>query len=728
MSGNARQRSNGRFERRNIVLSLLVLFTVVFTFLGLELPTYSRLASPRPQVGEVASREFVAPADITYVSEIRTENARDAAARAVPQIYTAPDTSVARQQLEHLRATLAYITSVRADAFASNEQKISDLAALENINLDQDTAEAILALNDSRWQAVQQEAIVVLEQVMRNTIREDRLEDARRSVPALVSLALPEDQAAIVAELVSAFVAPNSFYSEDLTESARQQARDAVNPVTRIYIAGETVVQRGQVLTETDLEALDEMNLIQAQYDWKDVGSAAILALVTVIFISLYLRTNQELLGELSSVTVILVLYMIFLVGGRMLLPASGVFPYVFPLAAFSLTVTALFGPEPAFIFTIPLSILIAFDFPDAHTLTVYYLLSGLFGVFILGPARRVMAFFGAGAAVAAAGATVILAFRLTDPSVNVFSLATLAGISLLNGIAAASLTLLLQFFLAQLLGMTTALQLMEVSRPDHPLLQFILRSAPGTYQHSLQVANLAEQAADQIGADTLLTRVGALYHDAGKALNPYYFIENQVADNLNPHDDMDPATSAATIIRHVTDGLDLARKHHLPRRIFDFIAEHHGTMLTRYQYAKAVEAAGGDKDAVDPEAFRYPGPRPQSRETAILMLADGSEARVRAERPKDEAELHAVIKDVIENRVTSGELDDTVLTLQDLEDIAHSFTTTLRGIYHPRIEYPKTDKQPEKKPDLSPTQPISVARPAADVSIKPQADPSEPA
>ena len=726
MSVKATQRGNGWLERRNVYLSLLVLLSLLLTFLGLEIPTYSRLATPRPQVGEVASREYVAPADITYVSDIRTENARENAARSVAPIYTVPDTGIARQQLERLRATLAYITSVRADGFASMEQKVADLAALEDIHINQETGEAILSLNDSRWQAVQQEAIVVLEQVMRNTIREDRLEDARRSVPALVSLALPEDQAAIVAELVSGFVAPNSFYSEELTQSAQVQARETVDPVTRAYIAGETVVQRGQVLTDTDLEALEEMNLIQAQYDWRDVASAAVLTLLTAVFIALYLRTNQELLNDLRGLTVILVLYLVFLIGGRLLLPGLGLWPYVFPLAAFSLTVAALFGSEPAFLLTVPLAILLAFDFPNAHSLTVYYLLSGFFGVFILGPARRLTAFFGAGAAVATAGATVILAFRLTEPSVDVLDLATMMGISLLNGVASASLTVVLQFFLAQLLGMTTALQLMEVSRPDHPLLQFILRNAPGTYQHSLQVSNLAEQAADQIGADTLLTRVGALYHDAGKALNPYYFIENQVAENLNPHDDLDPATSAATIIRHVPDGLDLARKYRLPRRIHDFIAEHHGTMLTRYQYAKAVEAAGGEEEAVDQTAFRYPGPRPQSRETALLMLADGSEARVRAERPKDEAELHALIKDVIEYRISAGELDDTDLTLQDLEEIADSFTATLRGIYHPRIEYPKTEKQPLKATELEPTRPVSTARPAADVSINPQADTGE--
>ena len=244
------------------------------------------------------------------------------------------------------------------------------------------------------------------------------------------------------------------------------------------------------------------------------------------------------------------------------------------------------------------------------------------------------VAFFWAGAVVAACGSLVAIAYRLPQPETDWVGISTLVGAALLNGIASASLTVLLQFFLAQFLGTTTALQLLEISRPDHPLLQRVLRNAPGTYQHSLQVANLAEQASERIGADALLTRVGALYHDVGKALNPAFYIENQMPGAPNPHDQLDPAASAEIIIQHVKDGLELARQHRIPRRIQDFIREHHGTMIARYQYVNAVKAAGGDESKVDSEPFRYPGPSPRSRETAILMLADGSEARVRAERP----------------------------------------------------------------------------------------------
>jgi hypothetical protein len=250
----------------------------------------------------------------------------------------------------------------------------------------------------------------------------------------------------------------------------------------------------------------------------------------------------------------------------------------------------------------------------------------------------------------------------------------------------------LLHSLLAQFLGMVTPIQLLDLTRPDHPLLRQLLRDASGTYQHSLQVANLAEQAAERIGVDPLLIRAGALYHDVGKTLNPVFFIENQPPGFVNPHEILDPVDSARIIIRHVPDGLELARKYRLPRCIQEFISEHHGTTLTRYQYYNAVKAAGGDESQVDAEQFRYPGPPPQCRDAALLMLADACEARVRAERPADDDSLRNVIKSVVSSRVSSGQLDETRLSLHDLNEIVDSFTATLRGVYHPRLNYPGSE------------------------------------
>jgi putative nucleotidyltransferase with HDIG domain len=336
-------------------------------------------------------------------------------------------------------------------------------------------------------------------------------------------------------------------------------------------------------------------------------------------------------------------------------------------------------------------------------------MISSLFGILLLGKGLRIGSFFWSGIGIGAAGSAVILAYRLPDSLTDLVGLATLTGSAFFNGLASASLALILQFLLAQLLGMSTALQLLEISRPDHPLQQLILQNAPGSYQHSLQVAIMAEQAAEKIGSDALLVRVGAIYHDAGKAINPLFFIENQIPGNLNPHDDLDPSVSAQTIIRHVKDGVHLARKHRLPARIIDFMWEHHGTLVTRYQYTKAVETAGNDPNAVNLDNFRYPGPRPQSRETALLMLADGCQARARAELPQDEEEIRALIRKVINYCQQEGQLDDTRLTLRDLNLITESFVKTLQNTYHPRIRYPELSPADKPAPNPHPADPAAL-------------------
>ena len=709
-------------RRRNTGLVFLLLAIFVIILVGLMIPFITTQIDSQLSAGEVASREIVAPRSLSFTSNILTEEQRESAANSIAAIYSPPNTSIARNQLESLRGTLAFMTSVRDDTYASVDEKMLDLAALEDINLDQATALSILELSDARWQAVQQEAIIVLEEVMKATIRENQLESARANVPALVSLSLPEDQADIVSELVTGFVAPNSLYSEVLTETARQNARESVTPVERSFVQGQTLLLKGQIISDTDLEALEQFDLVRTQTRWQDLLSAGALAMLSLVYFLVYFSRNPALTEDLRGLTVILVLFTIFLIGGRFVVTSQTVIPYIYPIAAFGLVVASLFGTQTALVFTLPLTILFTYDTPNAFELTLYNMVGSYTGIFALGAARRITSFFWAAALIAFSEIMVIIAFRVAQPNLDYLALAALIGIALVNGIASSSLAVLLQYVIAQILGLTTALQLMEISRPDHPLLQFILRNAPGTYQHSLQVANLAEQAAENIGADTLLTRVGAIYHDAGKALNPFFFIENQLPGNINPHDNLAPVSSSQMIIRHVTDGMELAKKYRLPRRIQDFIEEHHGTMITRYQYAKAVEAAEGDENQVDERQFTYPGPRPRSRETAILMLADGSEARVRAERPPDEEALRKVIKSVIEHRLSTGQLDETDLTLRDLDLLINSFTTTLRGIYHPRIEYPDAKKELPPKVEEVPTVPI-ISRKTSNISANPPAD-----
>ena len=670
---------------------VLLIVVSILSFGALVLPELLLPAVVPLTPGDVSPSDFQAPQTLEYISEVRTEEARRAAESSVAHVYAPPDPSLARGQIERLRAALEYIALVREDENSTPEQKAADIAALKDVKLEPATIESILTMPATRWDAIQQEALSVLERVMRPDIRENELEDARRSVPSLVSLALNEEQALLVADLVTAFVVPNSVFSEEMTEAARKAAREAVEPVIQEYKSGEIIVLRGQIISPAEFEALQRFGLIEERSPWQDYIGTAALVVMSAGFVHLYFsRRRLPFLFEARSLVLVALIFLAVIISARLIIPNRTVLPYAFPLAALGLLLATLFGVETGIVFSIVLAILVPYNLPNALDLTPYYLISSLTGVLVLGNARRVWTFFRAGMATAGAGIAMLIAFRFPFVQMDPLALLQLSGAAIFSGLASSSIALLLQYFLAQALGLTTALQLIEISRPDFPLLQYFLRNAPGTYQHSLQVANLAEQAAEAIGADALLMRVGALFHDVGKAVNPMFFVENQAQDQLNTHEDLAPSESAAAIIAHVNDGITLARKHRLPRRIDDFILEHHGTMITRYQYNQALENAGGDASKVDMEKFRYPGPRPRSRETALLMLADGSEARARAERPEGEEGIRNIVRSTIEVAQKQGQLDDTQLTLRDLSLITDVFVSILRGTHHPRISYPK--------------------------------------
>ena len=683
---------------RKIILALVLVVSMAGIWWMINWSLTGALSTVSVVEGNVASQDIMSPYAVSYQSEVLTTQNQQEAAQQIDPIYTRPDSSIARQQLNHLKDALNFIDSVRNDQFASQEQKYTDLAALEGIYVSQNTAEQILELSDVRWQTVRQESVVILEQVMRNTIQETDLEDARQQLPSLVSLSLSEDQVNLVVEIASAFVAPNSVYSEEETQAARDEAIASVPVVTRSIVAGETIVRRGEIVQAEDIEALREVGLLTTFSGWQNqAGTLAVVALSAVLLI-LYFLAYPGLLRTTKQLTLFIVLFLVFLGVSRYITPGHLVVPYLFPMAAYSLIVAALIDRRTALFTTIPLAILAAYGMPYALDLTLYYSLGGLMGLLILRRPQRLSAYASVAGIIAVSGAVILVAYRIIDPATDVTGLATLIGASVFNGIASAGLTILLEYSLAPLLDLTTTLQLVELSRPDHPLLQRLLREIPGTYQHTLQVANLAEQAAERIQANSMLARVGALYHDIGKMKNPQFFIENQGSNQINTHDDIDPEESAAIIINHVKNGLELAKKYRLPRRICNFIPEHHGTLMTRYQYGKALEAVGGDDTQVDKTKFRYPGPRPQSIETALVMLADGCEAYVRSQTPETDEELRTLIKDMVDRRVNAGQLINTELTLKDLKVIIDSYTATLKGTYHSRVDYPEDNDQEENR------------------------------
>ncbi len=670
---------------------LTFLIFTAFSYASLILPFTYRQSPVSLSVGSVSTQDIRAPQTFTFVSETLTENARSQAEQSVLPIYLAADPTISRLQIENMKGVLNYISSVRADEFGTQEQKIADLQAIANITITTEMATNILVFSQEKWQEIQNETLFVLEEVMRSTIREDQITQAKRSVLPLISYSFSSSETEIINSLVTPMVAANSLFSNEKTNEAIQQARADVEDVTKTYISGETIVSTGQVITPIIWEALQELGLISPQSTVLKYISSALLVLSVVIMEYVYVyRYRRNLLeADFKSLVTILALYLVFLFLARIFILNRAVVPYIFPIAAFGLTISSLINYEVGIIFSIGLSTLTAYGQSNSVELTLFYLIASIVAIFILQRGRRITAFFYSGLMLGFIGSATVVAYRLISAYFDMEGILTLVAASFLNGMASVSLTLILQYAVASLLGKTTALQLMDLSRPDHPLLQLIMTNSPGSYQHSLQVANLAEQAARSIDADPLLTRVGALYHDAGKAMNPSFFIENQVTGSLDTHDDIDPAESAATIIKHVEDGLKLAREYRLPPEIEAFIVEHHGKSTTKYQLSKAKEQSGNEKE-IDLTKFEYPGPNPHTRETAILMMADKVEARARAEIPKTDEEIKKLIETSIDSVLRDGFLDNTNLSMKSIQIIKESFFNTLKNTYHHRLKYPK--------------------------------------
>ena len=667
--------------------------SAVLAVLVLSMPLLPGESVVSLNLGEVAPQDILAPRSVTFISTVLTDQARQIAADAITPVYDPPDPGIARQQAEKLRAGLAYISAVRADPYATPKQKLGDLRATRDIPVSIESATQLLQLSDLDWQLVQDESQVVLEQVMRREIRPEAIDEIRNSLPAYVSLKLPESRAQLVADLLRPLVIPNSVFNQGGTQALREEAARNVAPITRSFVAGQVVVARGRPVTPSDLEAVQALGLTAGPLNVRQTLSTTLTVALLATLLVLYLRRfPMGRKPRFRHAALLALLLLLYVAAARLMIPSHTVLPYLFPAASLALCLAGLFNPGLGIVGGFLIASVAGVVAGGRLELALFAGLGALMAVLTLGRAERPFNFFFAGLASALTGIAVVLLSRLLEPTSDLIGVLTLMAASLGNGILSGSLAIGILLLAGSLFDITTNLQLLELSRPDHPLLRLMLRNAPGTYQHSLQVANLAEHAGESIDANTLLLRVGALYHDAGKAARPKYFVENQGPDG-NPHEQMEPASSAKLIIEHVRDGLDLGRKYRLPTRVRDLIPEHHGTLRANFQYNLALKLAEGDASKVDESLFHYPGPRPRSREAALLMLADGVEAKFRAVGPTSQEEIEALVRSVIDDRLNQQQFVDTDLTLHDVERIRRSFIETLRGGLHTRLRYPDDEK-----------------------------------
>ena len=687
------------FTRRDAVrltVAAALLITGLTAVLSIDdLPSAVDLLS-----GDLAPADVRAPRTIIFSSDIETEAARRAAFDAVaPQYDYKAETATAltRRQLEALAEALAPVDAAFAPAVTPEERQ----AALveQPPALTDEARKTLQALAPERWALVGAEAACVLGLVQRAELRDAELEEVRRNLGERFSAALTDDERGLATEIVAPLLVPNATYSEALTSAAREAAAAAVQPVAYAIRQGEVIVEAGKQVTPVEVAKLEAFGLTEARLDVARLAGWFLLAaLVVVLLLAWTWRYRQELWHRARALALLGVVLLVTALAYQ-LTAGRSILPFFVPGAGASMLVAILLGAGPAMTITAMLAILAGAANGLSLEIATYLFVGGLTGIIAVRRGDRVGIFLQAGLAIVVANVVVVTIFSLLGTR-DLTGILQLWGASLVAGVGAAIVTVGTFQVVGNLFGILTVFQLLELANPSQPLLRRLLLETPGTYHHSLMVGNLAERAAEAIDADPLIARVAAYYHDVGKLANPGAFIENQAGAG-NVHDDLAPDVSAQVLKAHVADGIDIAYRARLPKPLIAFIPQHHGTTRIAYFWAKAREQAAAPlggldtaagraaADALDERRFRHNGPRPQSREAAILMLADGVEASVRSLSSQDEPTIRAMVGRIIDERLEDGQFDECELTLRDLERIREAFVAQLLGMYHHRIAYP---------------------------------------
>ena len=630
--------------------------------------------------GVVADRAIRAPRSVSYTSEALTAVERDKAATAVPRQFSR-NPAVVVAETGKLQSEIAAVGRVR-DSTASREQKIVALTRLPEVTFAQPVATDLADLVPAEWEALSRDLEKTLQSVSTPDVRPEQVDTIRADLPKALPASWSERQKRVALELLRPHVLANVAFDAVATSLAQQVARAAVGPVLVQITGGEVVVREGQVVTPTDVEKLRVLGLANADIDWKGAIGLVLWALLIAAVLALFVsRYAEDVWGDDRRLVVVGLSLVALTAAARMVVPSHALAVYLLPYAAVAMMLTVLAGGRTALATQIAAALHVGIMSGQVE-LVAYVLVPALLGMGAVRRATTAREFVAGAAFVAAGNVGVVAVFLLVGRTTDVLGLLQLSTATVASGLASGLVAFGGMVLLGHLFRITTVFELRELADPNHPLLRQLLLRTPGTYHHSLLVANLAERAAEVIGADPLVARVGAYYHDIGKMRNPTAFIENQTG--VNPHDELDPSVSAGIVSAHVRDGLALADRYKLPAVIREMIPGHHGTSVIKYFYQEAL-ARGQDADE---SVFRHPGPKPRTREAGIVMLADGTEASVRSLTEKAPEAIRAMVEKIVGERIADGQLDDCDLTLRDVRRVKEAFLGLLAGVYHERIPY----------------------------------------
>ncbi|WP_059102659.1 HD family phosphohydrolase [Shouchella shacheensis] len=660
-------------------------------------------------LSEQATEDIRSP--LTVENTEKTEQRRNEAVSAVGSSYE-QKREYEQRQVTQVKDLFAYIGQVQEDAEEESEGDVESPPPLEdqldsvrevlsnqaNADLSESTLEAFLTASEAQLDFAEEAATNALHEAMSGQIGVSDLQEVQEEAEAQIS-SLPSLNAnlrAAVNEVVQTSIIPNYIYDAEATQEQQQEAAEAVEPV--LIREGELIVAEGDVINRDVYEQLRLVGLLDESFVVYPYIGLGLLVLIIMGMLVYFMRESRTTVtanrSHLLMYAIVFSLMLLILKLFSFMETMFGVtgLGFVVPVAAGAMLLTLLIHTRLAIltsvIFAIVGSVFYNHDSAStfAFTYGLYILASSLTATFFLNTSNKPTRILTAGLLVAGTNVLTVLCLLFVKSTQGGWvEVGMQLGAGLLSGIVASVLTIGLLPFFETGFGILSVSRLIELSNPNHPLLRKILTEAPGTYHHSVVVGNLAEAACEKLGENGLLARVGAYYHDLGKTRRPHFFIENQFKGE-NPHDKISPQLSKTIIISHPYDGARLLREHKMPQEIVDIAEQHHGTSLLKFFYHKANQ----DSEQPQPESqFRYPGPKPQTKVTSVISIADSVEAAVRSMQKPTPDKMEMLVDKIIKDKLEDGQFDESDLTLKELNDIKVSMCETLKGTFHQRIEYP---------------------------------------
>lgn len=665
------------------ILTFLLSFVVIYLILASSIvpKRYDFVA------GDIATSNIKATRDI--IDEDATKQKKDEALEKVEDIYTVKVEveNEARNDIEEFFTELISISN----SSDSEIQKINKIKALKDLSEDQ--CKTLLNESKTTLKTAKEELTLIFTDIYSKKIQdgdEDNLNQAKElAVSEIGELSFDTKFIEVLKLIFIENIKPNLFYDEESTLKQRKDIEDSVESV--VIKKNQLIVNEGEPITESQIKLLKSLGVIGG-----DSTGMIIIYITLGVFIIIvsYLqywfikRNFKDIYYDSKKIILINIISIFSILLARGISIAS---PYLIPLVCSPLLMTILLNYKLSiFVNSMNLffiSVLVEFE-PQIVLVALICNLLGSAAIKKMQQRNDIMY-----AAIFIAVITAIMNFSIgifvssNIREIMINSLFTVIGV-ITSGVLAIGLLPLLE----SIFDVVTTLKLLELSNPNNPLLKKLLMEAPGTYHHCMLVANLAEMAADEVGANSVITRIGAYYHDIGKISRPYFFKENQLTKE-NPHDSINGNLSTMIIVSHVKDGVEMAEEYNLPQIVIDIIKQHHGTTLVKYFYYKVKNSAENSED-IKEEDFKYPGPIPSTKESGIIMLADSTEAAVRSISEPTTEKIEEMINNIVDDKLKTGQLNNCELTIRDLNKIKESFLKALNGIYHKRIEYPTEKKE----------------------------------